>query len=97
MHPMGESTYRRTTLENGIRVITEKMPGEYAMNITKEVFIKYEYYLSIKLTGENLLHFQNAVNYQLKAIYILKDSIDPYGYIYWMNEASKKYDDINII
>jgi hypothetical protein len=86
----------KTRMINENEIITEKMPGEYAFNVTKEVFNKYEYYLAMDLTGENLIHFQNAVNYQLKAIEILKDSIDAYGYIYWMNEANKRYDDINI-
>ena len=87
----------KTRMINENEIITEKMPGEYAINITKEVFNKYEYYLAMDLTGENLINFQNAVDYQLKAIDILKDSIDAYGYIYWMNEANKKYDNIAII
>ena len=87
----------RTRMINENEILTEKMPGEYANNLTKEVFNKYEYYLAMDLTGENLINFQNAVNYQLKAIDILKDSIDAYGYIYWMNEANEKYDDIAII
>jgi hypothetical protein len=84
----------KTRMINENEIITEKMHGEDAMNLTKEVFYKYEYYLGMNLTGQNLVHFQNAVNYQMKAIDVLKDSIDAYGYIYWMNEASKKYDDI---
>ncbi|KYK20905.1 hypothetical protein AYK24_03470 [Thermoplasmatales archaeon SG8-52-4] len=90
-----EGSKSRMIKEN--EIFTEKMPGEYAMNITKQVFNKYEYYLAKELSGENLIHFQNAVNYQLKAIDILKDSIDAYGYIYWTNEANKEYDDITDI
>jgi hypothetical protein len=84
----------KTRMINENEVISEKIPGEDAMNLTKEVFYKYEYYLGMNLTGLNLVKFQSAVSYQMKAIDILKDSIDAYGYIYWMNEASKKYDEI---
>jgi hypothetical protein len=90
-----EGSKTRMIHEN--EIITEKIPGEYAMNITKEVYYKYENYLAKNLTGQNLNHFQNAVKYQMKAIELLKDSIDAYGYIYWMNEANKKYDNITLI
>jgi hypothetical protein len=64
------------------------------MNLTRIVYKKYEYYLGIELTGDNLQSFQNGVNYQMKAIDELKNSNDVYGYIYWMDKASESYDNI---
>ena len=72
----------------------EKIPGEDSVDITKIVFKKYEYYLSMDLAGQNLQFFQHAVDQQMKAIDELKNSNDTYGYIYWMGKAKENYDNI---
>lgn len=87
-----EGSKTRMIHEN--EILVEKMPGEDAVNLTKTLFQKYEYYLNLDLTGENLVFFEKAVDYQMKAINELKNSIDAYGYIYWMNEAKGNYNNI---
>jgi hypothetical protein len=87
-----EGSRTRMIHENELNV--EKIPGDDAVDITKIVFQKYEYYLSTDLAGQNLQFFQNAVDHQMKAIDELKNSNDSYGYIYWMGKANENYDNI---
>ncbi len=77
-------------------VFTDNISGENAINITKNVFHKYEYFLGMDLAGNNLKHFQNATNYQFQAINQLKKSDNVSGYIYYLNKANEEYDDIII-
>ena len=72
------------------------MPGEDAVSLTKDVYHKYEYYLSIDLNGENWEHFQNAVSFQMQAIEELKGSTDAFGYLYYMNKANEEYNKISL-
>ena len=77
-------------------LFTDKAPGEEAVNITKDVFNKYEYFLGMNLIGDNLDHFENATDYQFKAIDDLKSSNDVSGYINYLNSANDEYDEIVI-
>jgi len=70
--------------------------GEDAVNITKYVFDKYEYYLGMNLAGDNLGHFENATNYQYQAINDFKSSDDVSGYINYLNKANYEYNEIII-
>ena len=77
-------------------VFTEKITGEEAINITKNVFHKYEYYLGMNLAGNNLEHFENATYYQFQAISELKESENVSGYINYLYKANEEYDEIII-
>lgn len=77
-------------------MFTDKIPGEEAVNLSKIVFHKYEHFLGINLTGENLAHFENATEYQFQAINDFKGSDDVSGYINYLNKANEEYDEIII-
>jgi hypothetical protein len=77
-------------------LFTDKYLVEDAVNITKNVFDKYEYFLGMNLTGNNLGHFENATSYQFLAIDDLKNSEDVSGYINYLNKANDEYDEIVI-
>jgi hypothetical protein len=77
-------------------LFTDKAPGEDAVNITKDVFNKYEFFLGMYLVGDNLGYFENATDYQFKAIDDLKSSNDVSGYINYLNKANDEYDEIVI-
>jgi len=65
-------------------------------NLTKNVFHKYEYYLGMNLSGDNLNHFQNATSFQFEAINELKESDDISGYILYLIDANEEYNEIEI-
>jgi hypothetical protein len=77
-------------------LFTDNASSEDAVNITKNVFDNYEYYLGMNLIGENLGHFENATDYQLKALNELKESNDVSDYINFMNMANDEYNKIVI-
>jgi hypothetical protein len=66
------------------------------IELTKLLFSKFEYYLAISLTGENLDYFKNATGFQKKAINLFKNSSDPYGYLIFLNLACEEYNKIQI-
>lgn len=74
----------------------DKIPGEEAVTLSKIVFHKYEYYLGMNLTGENLGYFENATAYQFQAINDFKGSNNVSGYINYLNKANEEYDEIII-
>jgi len=61
------------------------------INITGTVFSFYQQYLGKNLSGQNLNHFQIAVDYQKQAIVSLKQSEDPIGYLTYMNLSLIEY------
>jgi len=65
-------------------------------DLTSIVFNKYQNYLSMELEGENLIHFENAVDYIEQAIAELDSSTDSFGYIYYMTYANEELDQLNI-
>jgi hypothetical protein len=77
-------------------VFTDSISGENAINITKNVFHKYEFYLSIDLDGDNLGHFINATSYQFQAVNDFKDSDDVSEFIDYLNKSNEQYDKIII-
>lgn len=86
-----EGSKTRMFREN--EVFAVEMPGEEAYNLTGDLFHKYEYYLNMDLTGQNLEHFQKAVDYQMDAIGELRkpDTDDAFGYLYYMYKARDEY------
>lgn len=77
-------------------IVTDKVYGDEAINITKNVFNKYEYYLGMNLSGDNLNHFQNATSFQFEAINELKESDDIFSYILYLIVANEEYNEIEI-
>jgi hypothetical protein len=59
--------------------------------LTKNVFYYYHYFLRMNLHEENLLHFQNATNYQIRALNILIDTNIIENYLYYMNLSYEEY------
>ena len=77
-------------------MIVNSFDANWTVTLTKEVFANFEYYLGISLTGENLDYFTNATGFQKKAIDLFKNSIDPYGYLWYMYLANEEYNKIQI-
>jgi len=77
-------------------VFIDSMVANDTVTLTKDVFSKFENYLNFDLTGENKEHFQNATQYQMKALDEFKDATNTFGYIYYMNYANIEYDKIII-
>ncbi|MBE3122710.1 MAG: transglutaminase domain-containing protein [Thermoplasmata archaeon] len=77
-------------------VSIDQLTANYAFVLTQIVFRQYQKYLGLNFTGENLLHFQNAIAYQKKAILALKQSQEPDGYLDFMNLAYTEYEEISI-
>jgi hypothetical protein len=86
-----EGSKTRMFREN--EVFAVEMSGEEAYDLTGDLFHKYEYYLNMDLTGQNLEHFQMAVDYQMDAIGELRkpDTDDAFGYLYYMYKARDEY------
>ena len=70
--------------------------ADVTFNKTKNVFIFYQCNLGLNLTGENLLHFQNATSYQKQAVSELIGSDDPDEYIYYIDKAIDEYNEIDL-
>jgi hypothetical protein len=66
--------------------------SEDAVGLTQEIFDKFQTYLGAELTGENLSHYQFAVDNMTLAINQLKKSNDAFGYIYYLNKANDEFD-----
>jgi hypothetical protein len=75
---------------------TNSVTAQFAFSLTEMVLMFYERYLGSNLNGENLQHFQNAVNYQKQAILVLKQSQDPDGYLSFINRAYTEYEEISV-
>ena len=61
------------------------------IDLTKNVFYYYQNYIGENLEDGDLLHFQNASNYQIKALNVLIDTNIIENYIYYMNLSYYEY------
>jgi hypothetical protein len=77
-------------------VSTDQLTANYAFVLTQIVFRQYQKYMGLNFTGENLMHFQNAIAYQKQAILSLKQSQDPDDYLRFMNQSYDEYKEIMI-
>jgi hypothetical protein len=96
--PYYENTFTngsKTTMFNENDVFTDAIFGGQAIEFTKEVFHKFQYYLGMNLTLENMEHFQNATAFQFYAINELKLGNVEF-YISFMNIALEEYNEIVI-
>jgi len=89
-------TGSKSQMFSEINVSTDQLTANYAFVVTQMVFRQYQKYLGVNFTGENLLHFQNAISYQKQAILSLKQSQDPDGYLRFMNQSYDEYQEIVI-
>jgi hypothetical protein len=71
-------------------VPVDELTANYAFVLTQIVFRQYQNYLGVNLTGENLLHFQNATSFQREAITAMK-AHDIGGYISFLDKAVDEY------
>jgi hypothetical protein len=65
-------------------------------NITRIVFTKYQKYLGKELSFENIIHFNQAIDYQKQALVDLNHSNKAYSYIHFMELAKEEYNKISI-
>lgn len=70
--------------------------ADYAFQLTENVFSHYEQFLGVNLSGDNLIHFNNAFTAQKNAIFELKDDSDVAKYIEGMFYALDEYGKIMI-
>jgi hypothetical protein len=76
------------------KVSAEQMTVSYAFVLSQIVFHQYQEYLGINLTGEDQLHYNNAILYQKQAIFVLKQSQDIDDYLTSLNMAYDEYQEI---
>jgi hypothetical protein len=67
-----------------------------AINLTKDVYSKFEYYLDQDLAENNLRYFDLAIANIKAAINELKDSSDAFGYIYYLHKALDAFNLITV-
>jgi hypothetical protein len=67
--------------------------AEKAFYWTRETFSKYQRYLGMELSPEDLEYFENAVEFQQEAINSLINK-DPDDYHYFIRRASEEYNKI---
>ena len=77
------------------QVSTEQMTASYAFVLSQIVFHQYQEYLGLNLTGENQLHYNNAILYQKQAILALKQNQNLDDYIIFLNMAYDEYQEID--
>lgn len=75
---------------------TDSVTAQFAFSLTQMNLRFYELYLGSDLSGENLQHFQNAIDYQKHAILELKQSQELDGYFSFMTQAYIEYEQISI-
>jgi hypothetical protein len=76
------------------KVSAEQMTVSYAFVLSQIVFHQYQEYLGINLTGDDQLHYNNAILYQKQAIFVLKQSQDIDDYLTSLNMAYDEYQEI---
>jgi hypothetical protein len=77
-------------------LFTDSVTAQFVFSLTEMTLGFYEQYLGSDLSGENRLHFINAVAYQKQAILSFKQSQDPEGYLDYLNMAYTEYEEISI-
>ena len=76
-------------------ILTCDLVASACFNWTKITFDKYQRFLGLNLTIENMIYFKNAVDFQKSAINSFKND-DILGYYYLIHRASDEYDKIKI-
>ena len=74
-------------------ILTCDLVASACFNWTKITFDKYQRFLGLNLTIENMIYFKNAVDFQKSAINSFKND-DILGYYYFIQRASEEYDKI---
>ena len=74
-------------------VTVDQLGADYAFILTQVVFRAYQNYLGMNLTGDNLLHFQNATSLQHDALNALTEH-NTTGYVSCLTQASEEYQKI---
>jgi len=77
------------------QVLTDQMTASYAFVLSQIVFRSYQGFLGVTLTGENQLHYNNAILYQKQAILAFQQSQDLDGYLTSLNFAYNEYQQIH--
>ncbi|MEM0466286.1 MAG: transglutaminase-like domain-containing protein [Candidatus Thermoplasmatota archaeon] len=77
-------------------VSTDTFTSEYTVFFTGVVFRLYQQYLGLNLTGDNKLHFEQAVLYQQKALKEFSENQDIHGYLLNLDLAYGEYKQIII-
>jgi len=72
-------------------ISTDSKTANDTINLTKNVFYYYHYYLGKNLDDEDWLHFKNATEYQIKALNILIDTNIIENYFYYMSLSYSEY------
>lgn len=90
---LAEGSKSRGFFENEIFV--NSFDANWSIEITKEVFSKFEYYFGLSLTGENYGYFTNATDFQMSALNLFKDG-QIYGYLWYMHLANIEYNKIQV-
>ena len=86
----------KCNMVNKHEILTDEFTAGYAMYLTKMVFHQYQQYLGMNLSGNNLLHFQNATEYQKQAISKFLSNDLPDQFILFIEKAYDEYKQINI-
>ncbi len=77
-------------------ISTDAFTSEYTVLFTGMVFHLYQQFLGLNLTGDNKLHFEQAVVYQQKALDQFSEHQDIYGYLLYLDLAYDQYQQIII-
>lgn len=85
----------KTRMDEEQSIIADAIIVNDVVNLTKEVYHKYEYYLGLSLSGEDIGYFDNATEYQMEAINGLKGSTHSLAYYYiYLVKAIEEFDKI---
>jgi len=76
-------------------VYVNSFDANWSIEITKEVFSKFEYYIGLSLSDEDYGYFTNATDLQMTALNLFKDG-SIYGYLWRMHLANVEYDKIQV-
>jgi hypothetical protein len=79
---------------NRKNISTDEAYVNLSLDLTKDTFQLYKQYLGMSLTEENLRYFQNATAFQKEAINKFIELDEPFGYLYFMDQA---FDELNKI
>jgi hypothetical protein len=75
--------------------IASKDLSDNCFNYTKTTFHKYQKYLGMNLSCKNQISFENAVNFQKKAInYLNKNNLEEY--YHFIQKANNEYEKIEL-
>jgi len=89
-----EGSKMKSFAENSVMVDSDT--ANATIDLTSEVFDKYQYYLGLSLVGENQDHFETAIDYIESAIEEFDNSDDTSGYMEYLNLSNDEFDLITI-